>query len=575
VWAAFRTGAEVDFTVGDPEVDDPARADDWGPERVVRARTIVTLLLGASEAEPGHIAAVRLAGARIEGVFDVDYAELHHHLRLKNCCILERIYMYGTETRQVSLVGSHLRGGLDASLAVVEGNLRLGGCRIEGGLKLEGTRVTGALQLDGADVVNPDGDAIFARRAEIHGDVSCRDGFAARGGVDLRGARIDGDARFEGARLRKPGGIALYASVAEIGGLLACDGIETEGQLRIRGTRIAGGAWFAGARLRADGTALHAVAAHVGEDLRLTPDFTAEGGIDISRAVVGASVRLEGAMLVNPDGPAFTGRSVTVVGDVHCYDGFTAQGPVRLNGARVNGILNFDQAVLATNGAFALTLTRATVRELDLCTENVPERVDLSHAEIGILRDRPETWPTALRLDGLRYDQLADPRPATERLRWIERDDRSAYLPDPYEQLAAHYRRIGHDDEARFILLARQRARRRTLPAPARIWGLLQDVVVGYGYRPWRAVAWLAGLLALGTVVFGLHHPAATGTGASPPFNPLIYSLDLLLPVIDFGVGRAYAAEGGYAWLAYFLTAAGWILATTIAAGVGRAVSRS
>jgi hypothetical protein len=575
VWEAFGTGTEVDFTVGDAEADDPARADDWGPERVVRAQTIVTLLLGAREAEPGRIAAVRLVGARVEGVFDVDYAELHHHLRLKSCCIVERVYMYGTDTRQVSLVDSHLRDGLDASLAVIEGNLRLGGCRIDGGLKLEGTRISGALQLDGADAVKPDGDAIFARRAEIHGDLSCRDGFTASGGVDFRGARIDGAARFDGAKLRNPGGTALYVSVAEINGLLGCDGVEAEGELRMRGARIAGGAWFGGARLHADGVALNAVGARVGDDLRFAPDFKAEGAVELSRAAVGGSLRLEGATISNPGGAALAAQSVAVIGDVHCDDGFTADGPVRLNAARVGGILSFEKAVLTTTGAFALTLARASIRELDLRTGTAPEQVDLSHAEVGILRDWPETWPATLRLDGLRYEQLADPGPAAERLRWIEREDHSAYLPDPYEQLAGYYRRIGHDDEARYILLARQRARNRTLPVPARIWGLVQDAVVGYGYRPWRAVAWLVGLLALSTVVFGLHPPVPTSTGASPPFNPLIYSLDLLLPVIDFGVGRSYAAEGGYAWLAYFLTAAGWILATTIAAGVGRAVSRN
>jgi hypothetical protein len=99
--------------------------------------------------------------------------------------------------------------------------------------------------------------------------------------------------------------------------------------------------------------------------------------------------------------------------------------------------------------------------------------------------------------------------------------------------------------------------------------------VVGYGYRPERALAWLAGLVGLGTLVFGLHPPRSIEGGSSPPFNPLIYSLDLLLPVINFGVGRAYTSDGTYQWLAYLLTAAGWILATTIAAGVAWAVSRT
>ena len=82
-------------------------------------------------------------------------------------------------------------------------------------------------------------------------------------------------------------------------------------------------------------------------------------------------------------------------------------------------------------------------------------------------------------------------------------------------------------------------------------------------------------MLITGCVVFGVHHPVPLGPDKAPPFNALIYSLDLLLPVINFGQGHAYTATGGYQWLAYLLTAAGWILATTIAAGVARAVNRA
>ncbi|MDN3351385.1 hypothetical protein [Actinomadura sp. DC4] len=73
-------------------------------------------------------------------------------------------------------------------------------------------------------------------------------------------------------------------------------------------------------------------------------------------------------------------------------------------------------------------------------------------------------------------------------------------------------RRGCRDAEARTAQLARQ----RTLPRTARIWGFAQEWTVGYGYRPLRAALWLAALLI----------------------------------------------------------AAGWVLATTIAAGVTRVLSR-
>jgi hypothetical protein len=53
-----------------------------------------------------------------------------------------------------------------------------------------------------------------------------------------------------------------------------------------------------------------------------------------------------------------------------------------------------------------------------------------------------------------------------------------------------------------------------------------------------------------------------------------VYTLDLLLPIIDFHQESAFNPSGWYQWLSYGLIAAGWILATTIAAGLTRAVNR-
>jgi hypothetical protein len=54
-----------------------------------------------------------------------------------------------------------------------------------------------------------------------------------------------------------------------------------------------------------------------------------------------------------------------------------------------------------------------------------------------------------------------------------------------------------------------------------------------------------------------------------------VYTLDLLLPVIDFGQEHAYQPRGAAQWLAYGLIAAGWILATTVAAGLTRVLNRT
>jgi hypothetical protein len=151
----------------------------------------------------------------------------------------------------------------------------------------------------------------------------------------------------------------------------------------------------------------------------------------------------------------------------------------------------------------------------------------------------PHVWPAEVRLDDLTYKALVPRLPPRERLPLLKRDQ-DGYVPFAYEQLAASYRRIGGDSAARTVQLAKQRHHRRTQPWYGRAWGYAQDATVGYGYRPMRAASWLVALLVIGTVAFGLHHPLPIEHGKGPQFNAFIYTLNLLLPIVDFGQAKAF-----------------------------------
>jgi hypothetical protein len=575
LWDGFPGGQTVDLSTGDPALDDLAVAETWGPERIVRARVITALLLGAREGEPDRTAAVRLTGARIEGVIDLDYAQTEHHLRLKDCFITNRFYAYGARMRQLSLVGSRLDDGLDASLSTIDGNLRLLGCRITGETKLAGAHITGALRLDGAHLSHPGETALNAHRLRLDDDFAAVDGFSADGEVRLDGAHIGGDLLLDGASLRTSGMVALKAARIEVDNDVSALAMTALGGVGLRASRIAGQVKLSGAHLSAaGGEALDMRGAQVAESLYCDQGFSAEGPVRLDDARIGRDVRFESATLSFPQDSALLARGTEIGGGMHCSNGFTADGALRLNGAQVGGILSFHGADVTTTRGFTVTLTRATARELDLRTNRVPAQLDLSGATIGVLNDVPGLWPTVMRIEGLRVDQFKTPGTAAQRVSWLQRDDRGSYVPQPYEQLAELYRRLGHDDEARVVLLAKQRARRRTLSYSSRLWGTVQDATVGYGYQPQRALGWMLLLLVAGTTVFGLHHPEPLGSGPYPPYNPLIFTLDLLLPVIGFGQAHDYAAQGAYQWLAYSLVAAGWLLTAAVATGLARIVNR-
>ncbi|TDD68872.1 hypothetical protein [Actinomadura rubrisoli] len=526
LWEAFPSGESIDLSSGDPALDDPGTSARWGHERFVRAEVLVALLVGAVEPEPGRVAAVRLGGARITGSLNLGHAEVHVPLALTGCSFDEAPHLYWASMNSVHLMRCRLPG-LVASGTRVDGHLWLEGSRISGGLWLDGANITGILNMSGVHLVNPGGDALLADRLTVEANVYCDQGFTANGEVRLPGARVGGQLIFREARLYNPSGAALYASRLDVAANVFCDGgFTADGEVRLRGARVGGYLSFVGAHLNA------------------------------------------------PERTALNADDLAVETDVYCSDGFTANGAVSFAGARVTGQLSLRGSHLNHESGTALSLQRLQSEELLLRpAEVIKGTADLSYARINLLRDDKATWPDRLQLDGLQYETLEPALSARERLAWLRRDT-DGYAPQPYERLAQTYRTLGLDADGRSVLLAKARDRRNTQGIPRKVVGWLQDLLVGYGYRPFRAASWLIGLLAFGTIVFSLNKPDVLDEGHKPHFNAFFYTLDLLLPIGSLGQEVEFAPKGIYQWIANLIVAGGLLLGLTVAAGATRALSR-
>jgi len=148
------------------------------------------------------------------------------------------------------------------------------------------------------------------------------------------------------------------------------------------------------------------------------------------------------------------------------------------------------------------------------------------------------------------------------------------YAPGPYEQLAAAYRRVGDEEQAQRVLMARHRRRYAEADPVERIWGVLQRWTVGFGYRPWLAVCWLVAFAVLGGAWFAVNPPPPIDDGQDPAFNPWLFAADTLLPIVNLGQDGYWRLAGASQWISSGLVAAGWILATTAAAGAARVLKR-
>ncbi|MFJ5882155.1 oxidoreductase [Kitasatospora cineracea] len=535
LWEAFRHGEVYDLRAGsgpaelllpapaghttrpDDEEhgpDDPFAAGQWGPGRTVRAEAIARLLLHGPAAAPGKVAALKLTGARITGEFTLAGGRIDCYVEFQ-LCRFERKLLLSEATAGTLRIVSCALPRLEASRLASEGDVHLARCGIPGGVRLTDARIGTDLLLN-QSAVGPD----------TYGRAVSADGISIN--QDCEAERLD---------------------------LL--------GELSLRSARIGGRLSLRGGSLRATG-----------------PDNP--NAIDAARITVGHTLYLSGSEDANWSGSrtvygsGYGGSTATAAYRDTTHTPFRAWGRIRLSDGR------FDNAVLITNAEFhlgegeELALSRIQTPELRFTCDTPPTgAVSLNRARIGNLVDAPAAWPTAhhVSLTGFSYESLrpTEPFPLERRIAWV--DSGREFRPEAYEQLAAALRRDGADEDARTVLYAKQRRRRRTLPLPGRIWGHLQDAAVGYGYRPGRAAAWLVLAWALGTAYFAAHEPAPVKADEKVVWNPALYAAGKVLPLIDLGQNGWNPDRTGQ-WVATALVLTGWVLATTAVAGVTRLLQR-
>lgn len=460
------------------------------------------------------------------------------------------------------LAGALLRpGNLDRGNVPI---LRLTGARITGRMELGGASLARSLWLEQCYFEEPP-DFADARTRTIRIVDSFVPGFNALnvqidGQLDLNRsvvtgrlrlvmAHVTGEFTMNGTTLVNPSDWTLFAGGLTVdGGFFCRHGFTSQGGMRLVGAHLNGGAFLDGAAFAAGG----------------------------KNALVADNLKVEGRMIC---------------------DGLTADGALRFPGARIAGDFSWVGAIVRSRGSIALDFRRLVAEELILTlAEPVCGMVNLENVRVSVLCDDPMTWPLDLRLDGLVYDSLisvaergANDRevqryltdsadtsaaftPAKDRLVWLHRNG-AGYRPQPFEQLAAFYRSVGHDDEARKVLLDKQRFRRTTQKFGGKLWSYLLDWSVGYGYRPWLAAGWLAALVTTGSLVFAWWPPSPVNSTAAN-FNSLVYTINLLLPVGQFVQPDQWNPGGAERWFSYTLVGLGWLLATTIITGVTRVLNR-
>jgi len=603
-----------------------AEMQAWEADRTLRAAVLRHLLITGEW--PVDAKGVRLRGARIGGLLDLEAAAVRCPLALEECYLDadEPARLDHASASRVTLAKCHLAGLSGQMLTARQLDLR--GSTLTHRLYLPNADIAGNLACDGAQLTgaDSDGNALFADGLKTGGNVFLRDAFTAAGAVRLPGADIAG--QFDCS-------VAQLTGVDSDGDALVADGLKTGGAVLLRDCTAAGTVRLPGAdiavNLECDGaqltTANRGGNALVADGLKtrgavfLRDGFTAAGAVRLLGADITSGLDCTGAQLtgVDSDGNALFADGLKTGGDVFLRGGFTAAGTVSLSSARVGASVYLTPTALAIDGKVALNAAGAqivgTLRWAPASA--VSGQVNLEGATAGRLDDdwssgRPNGyWPTGgrLRLDGFTYDRFGGAQRATanQRLAWIRSqyqanaaDSQAEFATQPYEQLTAVYQQAGQDTEARKVAIARRADLRKygDLNSYRRVGNWFLGWSIGYGYKTWRAGLVLVGVFAAVVVLsfFAQQHhlmvpvgdtdglrfvPSATRcTSSYPCFSPVGYAVDTVIPVVNVHQADNWGPDAhttlGHAWAAgtRFATVLGWALATLLVAGFTGIVRR-
>jgi sRNA-binding regulator protein Hfq len=412
-------------------------------------------------------------------------------------------------------------------------------------VRLLGANIGVNLECDHGQFINTNAIALNACGALFGGFCNLRNGFTAKGAVYFMDTTIGKSVDCSGGEFVNGSAVAFSADGTKVGGSMYMrNGFKAEGEVRIFGATIGRNLEFsAGQLINRNAIALTADGVNVGNCIYFTRSFKADGEVRLLGASIGGNLECDGAQFNGPSTSAGSyalhADAIKINGSVYLRMGFEANGKVGFTSAYVAHHFQWHHVKSPEKAAF-----------------------DLRSAKVGTFCDEEKSWPNAgnLLLDGFVYDEIQHlaPTDAKTRIKWIKRQPRGQFLPQPYEQLAKVLQKMGHDDEVAKVMIEKNDdvAHRIAFFHPGRWLEFCFKLFVGYGYRPWRAFGWSLLIIAIGTLLFsfgdrvGIMTPikenAYVLSGGRtqrlsenyPKFNSFIYSLEMFTPLLKLEMGE-------------------------------------
>lgn len=514
---------------------------------IVRAEFLRFLLLGGDKDSPVCERGVELGGAWIEGKLNLESARLPTGFKMFGCIFSSPIDLTDAIVDGSVYLAVCEIPGIRADRVNVRGLFSLHSSVLNGTVVLNSGKIGGDLFFENARFQSSSGVALQGIGLNIGGDIDFK-GVVVSGQVNISTAIISGALNAESANFINSKEFSINACRSKIGNGILFEKAKISGELIFMGVVVEGDVDFSTTELDVEsGDALSMDRAFIGGNLWLCNGFSSSAPVRFPGSRIEKNVYFTESKFVGNEAYALNMENVSVGGDVRFDKNFHSSGTVSLAGLVVKGDLILYKARFESSGHTlradgVIVVHKFSIREMVLPLSNA----SFAHSNFGRISDDKISWGDGIVLDGLVYKSFVGSAAidAKTRLAWLEKQPPSHsgalkygdFRPQPWRQLRRVLIESGHFEDACQIGIAYEsRIRRAGLvgqvpPFRNGISGRLNKsaavsahwifgILIGYGYRPARLIAWIVGVW----LTCGALYWYAALNGVMAPSNPLVF----------------------------------------------------
>lgn len=363
---------------------------------------------------------------------------------------------------------------IKADNMVIGGRVEMSGrFKAEGGVNFDDTNISSFLNCDqGTFCAPPPGGnydcAISGGKLQVGGSIYLGEQFDAKGEIMLNDASIGRNLNCSNGKITNEAGYTLRAEQMKVAGSVNMDNFESHGEVRIDIASIGG-------------------------------DFNCAKGKFVNYVARKPGQDGEGKCF------ALHANGVNIAGCAEFKDGFHADGVVSLQNSNIGRHFLWTQIKDPAKASLLLDSTK-----------------------VGVLVDDKDSWPARLQINDFEYEYLDELSPETfksRRKKWLRLSP--DFRVQPFEQLAAVLRQNGYEEEAKNVLIEKNKVQtelpvrwpwgkwldRRCPSKDGNLQGqsplnkilrVLFGSIVCYGYKPSKALWYGLIFVAIGWRLFYL-----------------------------------------------------------------------